>query len=408
MPLAIAGGSMPRNLKRVCFLMLGVSCATLFQSTSRGIEPASAESTAPAGASAQAADLSTPAKAAKAFAVAMCADDPSAIRAVTTNGTDADYLTLQSWAAYTRSAGKLHGAMAAKFGADAGAAIMGGGLAGFEDESTLDVKIDADSATVSAGQGRQRLMLIRTDGKWRIDIARLPNKDQLSTGAADMRAIGKVMDRIAGEIADGRYDSADAAGEALGHAMEPVLQPQASGNDLARQAPSTRSAVDLRPKSPVTGYDPAKVDAQRQLYQWSGIPMAVELVLKLTGREPADYDALQQEWKNKRDGNFINFDGKTVSGLTFHHQFDDPRGNEFPTGKLFKTINSELDHGRYVLISMHNGSGWGIWVIVGRTASGDYHAVSKSMSGQTVTATNVKARVREMKGTDILTYITGD
>ncbi|HEY2585625.1 MAG TPA: hypothetical protein VGI81_07670 [Tepidisphaeraceae bacterium] len=351
-------------------------------------------------------DLSTPAKATTAFVAAMRAGDLQSIRATTIGGTDADAVMLRSWAAFIRSADRMRGAMEAKFGAGAGAAVMGGGLDGFGNETALNVQTDGDAATVSTPDGRQHVGLTRTGGKWRIDIAHLPNKDQLSSGAADMRAIAKITDRIAGEIAEGRYTSGDDAAMALGHAMEPVLEPERMAVALARQPFFTRPAVEFRPKSPVAGYDPTKVDAHRQLYNWSGIPMAVELVLKLAGREPDGYHALQDEWQDKRDGNFINFDGRSVGGLTFHHQFDGPRGNDFPIGALFKTINSELDHGRYVTIALYNGSGWGIFAIVGRTRSGDFHAVTKATDGRTFTVTNVKARVREMKGTDILTYTT--
>lgn len=394
---------MPKVSQRVAILAVVLTAAVMFPSwAARGVE-ADSNDTAGSGGTAAAADLSAPARATAAFVAAMRAGNLQAVRAATTGATDADYVVLRSWADYIRSAEHLRAAMESKFGADAGAAVPGGGLARFGDETALDVKTEGDSATVSTPNGREHLFLKRSDGKWRIEVARLPNKDQLSTGAADMRAISKVMDRFASEIADGRYSSADDANKALGHAMEPVLEPEKNAVALAQQPRVVRTAVDFPPKLPVVGYDPKKVDAHRQVYEWSGIPMAVELILKLTGREPPDFYQLQEEWKNKRDGNFINFDSRTISGLTFHHRFDEPRGNDFPIGDLFKTINSELDHGRYVCIALYNGSSWGIYVIVGRTASGDFHAVTKGVSGRTLTVTNVKARVREMKGTDILT-----
>ena len=401
---------MPRIFMRAVFLALALSCAVICRA---GVAAAQATGpgpgTAPSGGTAAAADLSTPAKATQAFAAAMRAGDASAIRATTTGGTDSDYLMLKSWSAYVRSAEALYRAASAKFDAGADVFNTSGGLGQFEDANAIDVKGEGDAATVSPRGGRgPSLNLTKNNGNWRIDLARLPDKDQLSRGAADMRALGKVMDRIAGDITSGRYAKADDAAAALAAAMHPVLQPEENGTALAQQARSARPAVESPPKLPIAGYDPAKVDAHRQVYEWSGIPMAVELVLKLTGREPADYYDLQKEWKNKRDGNFINFDNQTVAGLTFHHRFDDPRGNEFPTEELFKTIDAELKHGRYVMIALYTGSTWGIYVIVGRTASGDYHAVTKGLRFRTLTATNVKARVREMKGTDILTYTIGD
>lgn len=395
---------MPGVRNHIAILFTVLTAAMVYPSgTARAWETAPDDATAP-NRSAATADLSTPSHATTAFLAAMRAGNLQAIRAATTGAPDADYVVLLSWSAYIRSAEHLRGAMQAKFGADAGATVPGGGLAGFGDASALIVKTDGDTATVATADDHEHLVLKRSEGKWRIDLTRLPNKDQLSTGAADMRAIGKVMDRFASEIADGRYASAEDANTAMGHAMESVLEPEKNAVNLAQQPRIVRSAVDFPPKLPVTGYDPKKVDAHRQVYEWSGIPMAIELILKLTGREQPDFYRLQEEWKNKRDGNFINFDGRAIGGLTFHHRFDEPRGNDFPVGDLFKTINSELDHGRYVCIALYNGSSWGIYVIVGRTASGDFHAVTKGNSGRTLTVTNVKARVREMKGTDILTY----
>jgi hypothetical protein len=131
--------------------------------------------------------------------------------------------------------------------------------------------------------------------------------------------------------------------------------------------------------------------------------MTGELVLKLLDRDPADYFALQDNCKNKRDGNFADFDGRTIAGVTFHKQFGQPRGPRFPIDDLFKTIDDELDHGRYVIISLFTGFSYHMYVIVGRTASGDFHAVSKD-GEQILTVTNVKPRVREIGGTDIVTY----
>jgi len=165
--------------------------------------------------------------------------------------------------------------------------------------------------------------------------------------------------------------------------------------------------VESPPKSPVAGYDPRTVDAHRQKYDYCDIPTSIELVLKLAGREPSDFFELQEAWKKKTDGNFIDFDGRTIAGVTFHQRFDDPRGNEFPTEELFKTIDAELEHDRYVIISVYAGTSYHMFVIVGRTSTGDYHAVSCTEAGP-ATVTNVKARVREMKGTDILTYTIAD
>lgn len=95
--------------------------------------------TAPAGDAALHSDLSTPAKAAAAFAAAMRADDPAGLRAATTDGTDADFRVLQSWARFMRSAGALRRAGEAKFGKGTTLINISGAFESLEDESALKV-----------------------------------------------------------------------------------------------------------------------------------------------------------------------------------------------------------------------------------------------------------------------------
>jgi len=132
--------------------------------------------------------------------------------------------------------------------------------------------------------------------------------------------------------------------------------------------------------------------------------MSVELVLKLEHREPADYFELQNAWKNKRDGTFGEFDGRTIAGLTFHRQFFLPRDEDFPMGELFSTIDAELDSGRFVIVSLWWGALYHMGVIADRTPSGEYRTVTKIGSG-TYEMIDTKARIRAIKGTDIMTYV---
>jgi len=127
-------------------------------------------------------------------------------------------------------------------------------------------------------------------------------------------------------------------------------------------------------------------------------------LLKLLDRVPQDYFDLQNVWKNKKNGTFGDFNGRTIAGVTFHRQFAMKRGKHFPLDNLFKTIDSELDAGRYVIVSLPSGSGWHMWVIVERTASGDYRAFSK-YGDKTVEVADTKAQIRKKKGTDIMTYV---
>jgi hypothetical protein len=159
----------------------------------------------------------------------------------------------------------------------------------------------------------------------------------------------------------------------------------------------------------VAGFDRKIVNEHRQLFDSSCIPMTIELVLKLTGREPVGYFGLQQAWQDKTNGSFADFDGKTLSGLTFHRRFTDPRNKDFPLKRLFGVIDKELNAGRYVIVSLQSGANqWHMHVIYGKDANGDFVAITKSGSkatgAQTVVVKHVKDILTKMNGTDILTY----
>lgn len=385
---------MPRVSVRVGVLTLFLGAIWYSQNLAAADGPAS--TTSPAN------GYSTPIQAAQAMDAAIRTGDISWIREATTGGTDGDYLALKSWSDYFVSSAKLHRAAAKQFGETSGA-LFPVPASIFDHEEAIESKVDGDRATLFARANRQPLLyLSRAEDGWRVDLRQL-NKTGQSANAAVYRGSSKVMDRIAGEIADGQYTSAQEAAAAFKAGLQPILSPGTGDLTLAREAPSTLKAVDSPPKSPIPGYDPKIVDAHREKYPSSTIPMSVELVLKLLGRMPVDSFALQEPWKDKHDGNFSDFDNKTIDGVTFHHKFDQPRGNEFPTEDLFDTVDEELDHGRYVIISVYTGRSFMLYVIVGRTADSDYHAVGKA-GDQMWTVTNVKPRVREMKGTDILTY----
>jgi hypothetical protein len=126
------------------------------------------------------------------------------------------------------------------------------------------------------------------------------------------------------------------------------------------------------------------------------------MVLKLEHRVPVDFYDLQKAWGIKTDGTFADFDNRSIAGLTFHRQFFLPRTIFFPINQLFKTIDSELDQGRFVIVSLAWGTEYHMCVIVDRTPSGEYRTVTKW--GATLELIDTKARIRAMRGTDILTY----
>src|SRR5579859_2226431 len=126
-------------------------------------------------------------------------------------------------------------------------------------------------------------------------------------------------------------------------------------------------------------FDRSIIDRHRQVYDNSCVPSAFEMVLKLTGRVPAEYFELQDAWKNKSDGSGRDFDNVTIAGLTFHQLYAQPRRRGFPFAALFAAIDAELDAGRYVITGLRSGKNmFHAWVIVERLPDGEYRAVSKS------------------------------
>jgi hypothetical protein len=151
--------------------------------------------------------------------------------------------------------------------------------------------------------------------------------------------------------------------------------------------------------------DTTIVSQHQQLDDYSCIPMSVELVLKLVGRVPVDYYGLQREWRNRTDGSFAAFDGRTISGVRFRLQFSLARDDKFPLDDLFRTIEGELAIGRFVIISLAMPGGWHMFVIHEMLPSGEFRAVSRSPHRREILVTEqVRGIVRQMKGTDILTY----
>lgn len=151
--------------------------------------------------------------------------------------------------------------------------------------------------------------------------------------------------------------------------------------------------------------DQSIVDVHTQLYVSSCIPMSVEFLLKLLKRVPVDFFNLQVEWQRSPYPDFSFFDGKTICNLRFHWLFKpENRGDSFPLQELFTTIERELSSDRFVLISLAVPGGWHNYVVYEKSQNGEFYAVTKFCCGQTEYIKNVKDRVFQMKGTDILIY----
>ena len=145
------------------------------------------------------------------------------------------------------------------------------------------------------------------------------------------------------------------------------------------------------------------VNSHDQIFQFSGIPLVVEMVLKYCKVVDFDFYDLQNEWKNKTDGSFSDFDNKELYGITFSHKFDLPRDANFPIDSLFQTIENELKSGRKVIVSLPSDMSWYMFVIYKQTPDGEFVACSKQGS-HTLILRNTKEIMKKINGTDIMTY----
>jgi hypothetical protein len=147
--------------------------------------------------------------------------------------------------------------------------------------------------------------------------------------------------------------------------------------------------------------------AHKQLSAFSCIPMTVELVLKLVGRLAPDNFELQQQWQDRTDGSFKDFDNRVIRGVRFRHQFTMPRGQNFPLNDLFAAIGSELEQGRYVIVSLpSSGNSAHMYVIYDRMGVNEFKAVTYQFGEAGAFETeNVREVLQNWGGNDILTYV---
>jgi len=172
--------------------------------------------------------------------------------------------------------------------------------------------------------------------------------------------------------------------------------------DFDKKAERNFAVKDIKSWEGHTKFNKELVDAHEQKYVVSCIPSAIEMILKMLGKVNENYYELQDFWKNKTNGSFADFDGKTVNNVTFEAKFRYARDTNFPIDNLFKTIDSELSDGRFVIISLHTLCGWHMYVIFDKL--GDEYLAFTKEGKITQIISDVKSQVRMMRGTDILSY----
>ena len=167
-------------------------------------------------------DLSTPKKAATAFALALQKGDFETIRAVTT-GQEADYKLIQTIAAMTSAANRLHDAAMSKFGEDGKKiAISTGDPKDIPRQiEASEEKINGDSASIITRGTTEAnaVKLTKVGSDWKVDLAHYPQKEQLSQQAQVFDATSKLLAQAAADVSGGKYGSATEASQDIQQRM---------------------------------------------------------------------------------------------------------------------------------------------------------------------------------------------
>ncbi|HEY2586047.1 MAG TPA: hypothetical protein VGI81_09830 [Tepidisphaeraceae bacterium] len=183
------------------------------------------------GASTASPDLSTPKKAALAFARAIEAGDVAGAEAAST-GSAEDVRILHLIANMVSAARQLRDAGVARFG-EAGKTIVScDSMANLSQQiETADEHITGDTATVLHRYEVDPMKLRRNaDGQWKVDLASMSDKD---TKSRVIPRVQKVLSAGAADIRAGKYRTAADANDAIGQQMfaiisEPTTRPARS------------------------------------------------------------------------------------------------------------------------------------------------------------------------------------
>jgi hypothetical protein len=161
------------------------------------------------------------------------------------------------------------------------------------------------------------------------------------------------------------------------------------------------------------------IKGHSQIYEDSCVPMSVECVLKLLKLIPVSDFSLQFDPQKSGHSNWIPPSFPYPSDnpkIEFKREFFpqdigiQDRGSEFMEKyfePLFKTIDDELRNNRYVIISLESGIHWHMEVIFEKNADNTYKTITfyhNPNNYKIYESQDLKQRVSNMQGTDILTY----
>ena len=160
-------------------------------------------------------DLSSPKKAATAFAVGLQAGDFDQVKA-SSLGDDGDYKLMQTVASTMSAVHRLHDAAAARFGAE-NAKKLETGVNENNDVArqieASDEKLSGDTASiVEKGKPESNTVYLKkVNGDWKVDLSRFPQKQMMQQSVPMLEAMRSVMTQSASDVSSGHYKNVDDA-----------------------------------------------------------------------------------------------------------------------------------------------------------------------------------------------------
>lgn len=189
------------------------------------------------GATARAADQDDVKAAALAFAKVLEAGNAADVKAACT-GTDKEMAIVDGMVEVLGAMKSLSRAAVAKFG-DAGKGIMqeqeNPGEQIKKQVESAEIKIEGDNATITAKGEGEPLKLKKVDGKWKINLDAMPNKDEMEKAGPMMKAMVKACNETITDIKADKYKTVDEAKTALGMKMMAAMTGAAPATQPAKE-----------------------------------------------------------------------------------------------------------------------------------------------------------------------------
>lgn len=177
-------------------------------------------------------DLSTPKKAATAFARAVQRGDMAAVRTVSI-GEEEDYKIIESLAHLIDAGGKLQDAAVAKFGEPGRQATQDVQSDFARHVEQGEEHIDDQTASIGGRDRQDPLRLKKAEGGWKVDLSTFRQREQLQS---IVPKILKVMTDATAGIQSGKYKTAQEVHEALQQQVSAIITAELIHNAARQQA----------------------------------------------------------------------------------------------------------------------------------------------------------------------------